>query len=806
MKFTVDWLKQYTDFSYTPQELADRLTMAGLEVDAVEEIFTDLADVKVAEILSTSPHPDADRLQICEVLVGTEKKRIVCGAPNARPGIFVPVALPGVVLPGGFKIKKSKIRGQASEGMLCSAKELGLADDAEGIMELSGVSASGQGLLQALALDDILIEVDLTPNRPDCASVIGTAREVAAMAGTSLKLPVAGEQLPQLDGSASFSLRVEDEKLCPRYVARKMTGITIAPSPWWLQKRLISVGQRPINNVVDATNFVMLEMGQPLHAFDFNKLARAEVVVRRARRGEKIITLDGQERTLEPDMLMICDADKPVAVAGVMGGGNSEVDENTTDLLLESACFNAVSVRRTARNLNLGTDASYRFERGVDPQLAPLAMERLVQILTDIAGGSVEEGGVDLAHGVPSPTEYKLRVSQTNRLLGTHFSASDITAYLTKIEMAVRRIDEDILGITPPSFRIDIEREADLIEEVARLYGYNEVGVSLPAVPMSFADRDRGRTLRKEIAAVLLANGCHEAINYSFVAPEHADYLGLADDDHRRQAVRLLNPLTEDQSLMRRCLLPGLLENVRRNINYQNSDVRLFETGKVFIPQSGGGQPREEMRLAVVLSGRRHGRATPLYFEQKPTDFFDAKGIASALLTELRFDQVEFVDDDGSAPYVNAAQALAMQADGEMIGQLGCFTSECLRRFGIKQSVYFVDINMDALTRLRPAPKRFAPLPKYPAVQRDLAIVVGDGVAAADIVAAIRDRREKLVEDVELFDVYRGKNIYQGFKSVAISVTYRSQDKTLQEKAVAKVHQQIVDMVLSRFDGRLREV
>lgn len=334
----------------------------------------------------------------------------------------------------------------------------------------------------------------------------------------------------------------------------------------------------------------------------------------------------------------------------------------------------------------------------MDPQLAPLAMERLVQILTDIAGGSVEEGGVDLAHGVPSPTEYKLRVSQTNRLLGTHFSASDITAYLTKIEMAVRRIDEDILGVTPPSFRIDIEREADLIEEVARLYGYNEVGVSLPAVPMSFADRDRGRTLRKEIAAVLLANGCHEAINYSFVAPEHADYLGLADDDHRRQAVRLLNPLTEDQSLMRRCLLPGLLENVRRNINYQNSDVRLFETGKVFIPQSGGGQPREEMRLAVVLSGRRHGRATPLYFEQKPTDFFDAKGIATALLTELRFDEVEFVDDDGSAPYVNAAQALAMQADGQMIGQLGCFTSECLRRFGIKQSVYFVDINMDALT------------------------------------------------------------------------------------------------------------
>ncbi len=806
MKFTVDWLKQYIDFSYDPQELADRLTMAGLEVDAVCEIFTELKDVKVAEILEAHPHPDADRLQVCDVQVGEEKKRIVCGAPNARPGIFVPVALPGVVLAGGFKIKKSKIRGQASEGMLCSAKELGLADDADGILELAGVSESGQSVVEALGLNETLIEVDLTPNRPDCASVIGTAREIAAMSGNPLKLPVGKDSLPKLNGSPSFKISVEDDSLCPRYVARRMTGLTVAPSPWWLQKRLISVGQRPINNVVDATNFVMLEFGQPLHAFDFKKLAKAEVVVRTARPGEKLTTLDGQERDLEPGMLMVCDADKPVAVAGVMGGGNSEVDDNTTEILLESACFNAVSVRKTSRNLKLSTDASYRFERGVDPQLAPVAMERLVQILTDIAGATVEEGGVDLAGGVPSPVEYTLRVSQTNRLLGTDFSAARISGYLSSIEMAVRQIDGDTLGVTPPSFRIDIEREADLIEEVTRLFGYNEIGTSLPVVPMSFANRDVGRALKKEVAAVLMANSCYEAINYSFVSPEHADFLGFGAEDERRQAVKILNPLTEDQSVMRRSLLPALLENVRRNINHQNGDARLFEVGKVFVPTDGGGQPHEETRLGVVLSGRRHGQAPALYFDQDATDFSDVKGVALSLLKELRLGQVEFAPDDQGNPYVDSSQALLLVADGVTIGQLGCFAKQCLKNFAIKQDVYFIDIHFDALTALDPAPKKFTPLPKYPSVQRDIAILVPESVATGEMVSAMWDQRQKLVECVELFDVYRGKNIAEGFKSVAISVTYRSHDKTLQEKAVAKVHQRIVDMVLSRFDGILREV
>ncbi|MDA3835020.1 MAG: phenylalanine--tRNA ligase subunit beta, partial [Spirochaetales bacterium] len=800
-----DWLKQYIDFDYSPKDLADRLTMAGLEVDAVEELFTELSDVKVAKIIEANPHPDADRLQVCQVEVGDEIKTIVCGAPNARAGLITAVALPGCVLPGNFKIKKGKIRGQVSEGMLCSKKELGLAEDAQGIIELQDDLISGTSFCQSMGLNDICIEVDLTPNRPDCASVIGTAREVAGMCGTRIKHPVDFAALPVLTGTDAFSVTVTDDTLCPRYVARRMTGVTVAPSPWWLQKRLLSVGLRPINNVVDATNFVMLEYGQPMHGFDLTKLENKAVVVRPATDGETLTTLDGGERKLDASMLVIADATKPVAVAGVMGGGNSEIDDTTTELLLESACFNAVSVRKTARNLNIGTDASYRFERGVDPELAPIAMQRLVEILEDIAGGTVDAGGIDLATGLKSPAEYTLRVGRTNELLGISLSMDEMRDYLTGIEMTVREIDADTLGVTHPSFRIDIEREADLVEEIARLYGYNEVGTTLPVVPMSFASQDPKRILRKKLADVLIAQSCYEAINYSFVSPLHADYLGLPEDHDWRHNVTLLNPLTEEQSVMRHSLLPGLLENVRRNINHQNGDVRLFETGKVFHPKNKGEQPQEELRIAVVLSGKRYGHATPLYFQQDDTDIFDAKGIAESLLSELRLNQVSEIIGESETVYTGG-QYLRFAMDGVEIGTVSHFNTESLRRFGIKQAVYYVDLSLDVLVALTGAPKQFSPLPKYPSVQRDIAMVVANSVATADMVDLIIARKEKDVESVELFDVYEGENVGEGFKSVAISVTYRSEKQTLKEKAVSKTHNRITDAVLSHFDARLREV
>ncbi len=761
MKFTVDWLKQYIDFDYIPQDLADRLTMAGLEVDAVTELFTDLKDVKIAKILSANPHPDADRLQVCEVEVGDEVKTIVCGAPNARAGLVTAVALPGCVLPGNFKIKKGKIRGQVSEGMLCSTKELQLADDADGIIELEDGLVSGTSFNEAMGLADTLIEVDLTPNRPDCASVIGTAREVAGMCGAKLKHPVDPGQLPELTASDAFSVQVVDDVLCPRYVARRMTGVTVAPSPWWLQKRLLGVGLRPINNVVDATNFVMYEYGQPMHGFDLGKLAGQKIIVRPAQEGETITTLDGGERELNPSMLVIADAKKAVAVAGVMGGSNSEIDDATTEILLESACFNAVSVRKTARNLNIGTDASYRFERGVDPELAPIAMQRLVAILEDISGGTVDAGGIDLASGVSDPGEYSLRVGRTNEILGTSLSLEAMRDYLLGIEMTVREIDGDTLGVTPPSFRIDIEREADLVEEIARLFGYNEVGTTLPVVPMSFASQDPKRILKKKVTDVLISQSCYEAINYSFVSPLHADYLGLPEDHEWRKQVALLNPLTEEQSVMRCSLLPGLLENVRRNINHQNTDIRLFETGKVFRPKASGQQPAEELRLAVVLSGKRFGHATPLYFGQDSLDIFDAKGIAQSVLSELRLEQVvEVIGDQGEA--YNGSQHIRLEADGALVGTVSHFNPECLKRFGIKQDVYYVDLSLDVLVSLTGSAKQFTSLPKYPSVQRDIAIVVAKSVASADVVALIRERKEKNMQSVELFDVYEGEMLLKG--------------------------------------------
>ncbi|MEN8139747.1 MAG: phenylalanine--tRNA ligase subunit beta [Thermodesulfobacteriota bacterium] len=810
MKFTIEWLRQYVDFDFTPQELADRLTMAGLEVDAVEEMALDLAAVKVAEIIATHPHPNADKLVLCDVKVGADEVRVVCGAPNARAGLLTAIALPGCRLPGGFKIKKSKIRGEASFGMLCSAKELNISEESAGILELNDLSGveSGQDLRAALGLNDILIEVDLTPNRPDCASVIGTAREVAAMAGTSLKSPVKGEELPELTGSSAFRVEVAAPDLCPRYVARRMTNVTVAPSPWWLQKRLLSVGLRPINNVVDATNFVMLEYGQPLHAFDFAKLGDQKIVVRTAEANEKITTLDGQERELAADMLLICDGQGPVAVAGVMGGGNSEVDSETTELLLESACFAPVSVRRTSRNLNLSTDASYRFERGVDPQLAPLAMARLVDLLTEISGGRVDDDGIDALAAEITPRELKLRVKRTNDLLGTSFTTADISAFLTSIEMVVKEIDDDTLLVTVPTFRVDIEREVDLVEEVARMHGYNEVGTTLPVVPMSFAEQDPARALRQEVKSHLLGQGCFEAINYSFTTPEHDDLLGLAEDDPNRQYVTLLNPLTEEQSVMRRSLLPGLLENVRRNVNFQANAVRLFEIGKSFAPQGAGVQPHEENHLCVVISGRRFASAPDLHFGQESVDFYDIKGVALSLLADLRCDQVALRPGGDLPVYVDPGQALELVVEQgeEVVGCLAKVSASCLRGFAIKQDVYFLDLNFDRLVSLAKGAKQFKSLPKFPAVQRDIAILVPEATPAGELVNTLAVAKEKLLEQVSLFDVYQGKNIDEGFKSVAISVTYRSTEKTLDDKVVNKVHQKMIDLLLSRYEGRLREV
>ncbi|MCK9296648.1 MAG: phenylalanine--tRNA ligase subunit beta [Desulfobulbaceae bacterium] len=807
MKFTFDWLRQFVDVNLTPHELADRLTMAGLEVDAVEEIFAGLDGVKVAEILSVSPHPDADRLVVCQVAVGAEKVQVVCGAPNARAGLFSALALPGATLPSGVTIKKSKIRGQVSQGMLCSEKDLGISDSHSGIMELVWLHESGVDLAQALQLRDTVIEVDLTPNRPDCASVMGIGRESAAFCRTSLNPPVTVQDIPRLTGeNCEFSVTVQHED-CPRYAARLLKNVKIGPSPWWLKKRLLAVGQRPINNVVDVTNYVMLEYGQPLHAFDFRKLQGAAIVVRRAKIGETLTTLDNVQRTLEPDMLMICDAQRPVAVAGVMGGVNSEVDEHTTEVLLESACFSPVSVRRTARRLNLATEASYRFERGVDPQLPPLAMERAVRLLCEVAGAEVAADGVDCAAGVKKNEPIKLRVNRTNNLLGYDFSADEITRMLSAIEIGVRPLSDDTLLVTPPSFRVDLEREIDLIEEVARLKGYNEFPQTMPLVPMAAAWQDPARKLRQDIAAAMTALGFYEAINYSFVNPRHLDMLRLAEDDARRRTVQLLNPLAEDQSVLRSMLLPGLLDNVRRNVNYQVADIRLFEIGKCFVPGPGLEQPEEKTYLTAVLSGRRLPGAPLFHMGEEKCDIYDVKGVLETLLARLGFSGLGFaLAPEAVQPYSDSDTFAQVVVQGKALGCFARMARKVLANFGIKQDVYFLNLQLEPLLAAAKDTKQFVSLPKFPAVKWDIAVVVPEQVRVGEMVESILHSGVALVEQVELFDVFRGGAISKGMKSVAVKVTYRSAEQTLDDETLGLEHQKIIDILLTRFGGQLREV
>jgi len=805
MKLTYNWLKEYVRTDLPPAEVAEALTMRGLEVDAVTPLYPHLTSIKVARVLTVEPHPNADKLRVCNVRHDDgEPVQVVCGAPNVRPEMIVALALPGATMPSGMVIRKAKIRGVSSGGMLCSQTELGLGDDASGIMDLPADLPVGSNLAQALGLDDTFIEVDLTPNRADCASVIGIAREVASVAGKKLIEPIS--EPPKLAGNVPFAVDILAPDGCPRYAARLVTNVTIGPSPAWLRYRLRAVGIRPINNVVDVTNFVMMEYGQPLHAFDFATIAGSRIVVRKAMANETITTLDGVRRDLDPEMLLICDAERPVAIAGIMGGENSEVTGSTTQVLIESAYFDPVSIRRTGRRLNLASEASYRFERGVDPNGTVKALERAARLIAEVTGGVIVEGGVDNFPGAMSLPPLQLRVSRANKLLGTGLTASEILKLLVSIELGVEKLDDNTLLVTAPSFRIDLLREIDLIEEVARLIGYEAIPVDLPYVPMSFPAKEPIQQLCESSAQFMAGNGFYEAINYSFVTERFFDMLRLRADDGRREVVRLVNPLSDDQSVMRTTLVPGLIENLRRNINRQNVYVRLFEIGKVFHPRAGQQQPRENMRLTGILSGPRHPSSLTVHLGGgESVDFYDAKGAVEVLLRHLDLAGVEFTAGAEDIPYGRSDRMVSITCGDQQLGIVAGLTSEVLKEFGIKQEAFLFDLDLDAVLFAPRRARRFAPLPKYPAVNRDMAVIVASDVPAGEMVKAIHASKEPLVEKVEIFDVYQGKPIDAGQKSVAISITYRSSEQTLDEAAVSEVHNRLANLIISRFHGRLRE-
>ncbi|WP_457576061.1 phenylalanine--tRNA ligase subunit beta, partial [Desulfomarina sp.] len=795
----------------SPEQLADKLTMLGLEVDSIVPLYQELAPLKTGKVISCEKHPNADKLSLCHVDVGDNTVQIVCGAPNVRKDLAVVVVLPGTTLPGNFKIKKSKVRGIESFGMICSEKELGLSEDHDGIMELPEGTEPGRSFIEAMGLNDIMVEVDLTPNRPDCASVIGIAREIAGITGTPLMVPVKGAEIKST--SKEFSVSVESDELCPRYAARLIKNISIGPSPWWLRKRLLSIGLRPINNIVDVTNFVMMEYGQPLHAFDFNTLADRKIIVRTPLKEEThFTTLDNTDRPIDRDTLLICDGEKPIAIAGVMGGLNSEVTESTTDILLESACFNDVSIRKTARKLNLSTDASYRFERGVDPDGTINALNRAVELICEICDTTAEEEGADVYGGKRPPCSQTLRISRTNTLLGTNLTGPEMSRLLESIEIQCSDRDDDTLAVNPPSFRVDIEREADLVEEIARLYGYDNIPVTLPQVHLSFPEQDPRRRKRNNLAYALASAGYTEAINYSFISRNFAEMLSLPASDRRSTSVALLNPLSEDQAVMRTLLLPGLLENVRRNINFQKTAVKLFEIGKVFFPGDSDEQPMEKMFITGVLSGNRHGENSPLYYKQALVDIFDAKGCVEFILNQSGLsvglkDAVQFRHPENSdcEPFAEPAYALEIISGNSFIGSLGKIKDNILKNFSIKHDVFYFDLDYDALCDIKTTAKKFSSLPVFPSVRRDIALIVPKSVSSGELLEAVRSSRDKLIENVEIFDVFEGKKIQQGCKSVALSITYRSQTKTLTEKNVEKSHSKIVRLLTERFEGSFRD-
>ncbi len=806
MKVSLSWLKEYVPIQMDATQLADALTMAGLEVESVTDRYGYLNSVLVGRIEEIQPHPAADKLKVCRVSTGERTLSVVCGAPNVRKGMLSPLALPGTVFPDGSQLTQSVIRGQTSDGMLCSDAELGLGSDPGGIMALDTSLRTGTPLAAALGLSDTVFEIDLTPNRPDCLSVIGVAREIAAIQKTPLVYPDYSLVDRQARLAELTSVKIEAPDHCPRYAARLVENVTVGPSPFWLQDRLLSVGLRPINNIVDITNFVLMETGQPLHGFDFDQLAQHRIVVRTARKGETFVTLDQKPRTLGPEMLMICDGEKPVAVGGVMGGLNSEIEATTNRVLIESAYFNPVSIRRTSKSLGLSTEASHRFERGIDPEGTIRAVNRAAKLMVAIGGGTLVEGLIDEYPG-PQPTRrVTLSVRRNNRLLGTKLDRRRIKALLEsiefKIDTAAAGDDADTLVVVPPSYRVDISRPEDLMEEVARLSGYNNIPTTFPPMPAEGRPPARQIDLRNRLKRLMTGFGFTEAITYSFTHKMSCDKLRLKATDARRQMLPILNPLTEDQAVMRTSLVPGLLETLHDNITRQIKNVRIFEVGKIFINSNPKGLPLESEILSALWTGARNDAAW--HSREIACDFYDMKGIAEGLIAALKIENIRFTQMPAdSCDYTRPGYTAQMLAGESRVGLVGEIHPEARDAFGLKQTAFLFELELDKIVARIPATGYSKPIPRFPAIYRDITIIVDRPVEALKILASVENIPEKLVERVQLFDVFEGDPIAAGKKSVSFRVTYRSSDKTLEDEDVGDLHKAITDRLLEAFDATL---
>jgi len=801
MNVTYNWLKEFVDFDLTPDQLAALLTMLGLEVEGMEKFGDGMDDVVVAVVEEKRQHPNADKLSLCRVNNGAQVLDVVCGAQNFKQGDTVALAQIGATLPGDFKIKRSKIRGEESCGMLCSEKELGLAAESAGIMILPAGLEPGTPLFAALGLKDTLFEIGLTPNRADCLSVVGIAREIAAKLGKKINCPeiVVNEAADPVE--QSIGVTVEDAEFCPRYAARYLSGCRIAPSPEWLVKRLNAIGVRSINNVVDITNLVMMELGQPLHAFDCDRLTGQRIVVRRAGEGELFTTLDSQQRTLSADDLVICDAERPVALAGVMGGENSEIADTTTNILLESAWFLPSAIRKTSKRLGLHTESSHRFERGVDIGGVTRALDRAAALIAELAGGRVARGRLDVYPGKREPAAIPFRPERANALIGIDLPREEIIAILERLECTVEEASEGSLAVTPPSYRIDIEREIDLVEEIARMNGFDRIPATLPRAQVASDRPTRHQQMEKNVRDVLVEHGMNEIINFSFTAPGAADKLLLAEDDPRRSAIRLANPLVDEQSVMRTTLLPGVLETVARNVSFRSLDLKLFEMRRVYLPTQGDDLPHEPLYVVGALTGSRDGLGWSRTNE--PVDFYDAKGIMESLLARLDVGGVKWVADVPE-PFYHPGKSCSIIAGRERIGSIGEVHPTVLENFGLDKPVYCFELDFERVLVLARQKRAISAPSRFPDSTRDIAMLAPVELPVEKIIEGIHGVKAKEVEQVDIFDLYLGKGIPEGFKSIAVRIRYRSYERTLTDDEIGKLHGKIVDTLLNKVKVSIR--
>ncbi|WP_069997316.1 phenylalanine--tRNA ligase subunit beta [Cellulosilyticum sp. I15G10I2] len=795
MNVPMSWLKQYVDIDVDLKTFEDRMTMSGSKVEAVEESGKEITKVVAGKILEVSAHPNADKLRIMQVDVGGERPlQIVTAADNVGLGDIVPVALDGATLAGGLKIKAGKLRGERSEGMFCSVEELGFdekdIEDAphNGVYIFKTPIEIGMDVKPYFGLGEVVVEYEVTSNRSDCFSILGIAREAAATFNKPFKFPeITVKEVPG-DAKSMATVEIKNDVLCPRYAARIIKNVKVGSSPKWLKDRLLSAGLRPINNIVDITNYMLLEFGQPMHAFDYDKLAGHSIIVRTANDGEKITTLFGDELTLDASMLVIADQEKAVAIAGVMGGEDTKVTEETTTILFECANFSGYSIRQTSKKLGLRSDSSTKYTKGLDPNTITLALERAAQLIGEVGAGEVVSGIIDVYPNVRKPLTIAYNPDWINKFLGTSLSEEEMTGYFRVLEF---KVNTETKEVTIPTFRPDVTMMADLAEEVARLYGYDRITPTLERGKPTIGRKNFEQTVCDDIRNFMSMYGIHGALTYTFESPKVFDKLNINEMSSLRNTLKITNPLGEDFSIMRTTTLNGILSSLATNYNRRVEEAALYEIGKIYLIQETNELPEEIKKLTIGMYG-------------KDTDFFTLKGVIESLLKKLHITNSEVIRNT-ELEFMHPGRCASLVIGGKETGFFGEIHPQTAKNYELDVKTYVAEIDLSALLENINQDITFKPLPKYPSTTRDIAMLVKEEILVGTIEKTIKERGSKLLENVKLFDVYQGKQIEEGYKSVAYKLIFRAEDRTLTDEEVQKVMKKILTGLETNCEAKLRD-